>query len=385
LTPLTVANATAPALTLRLREANLSGVVVLPGTTTPVANVNVNLYVDGEWQYTWTDETGTFGMFVENPTPNCPSKCSIHLNTWELSGYLPKSYPINAVGNIGNVAIGVANTKVSVLLPQADGTTTANVGGWVLAQKLDANGSILENSWSTVNKSGLAYFSFEQGARYRLYANPGYEMLGKYSQKIFNITSHDQTSEQVVYTITFDSPNLNITVRGWDGLANSWGYYRVVNGDQAEITQGSLDFAGQAALTITANGTYTMTLYPGKTKGVVKVVTFTVNNGVITSTDFTVANGATTIDLPRGNVEGLTRYSDGSIAKEVLIAASRSDDPTIVAKTASSETGTYFLNLDRTYTWNIKFFDPQTSQVGQLVLTPTTTNFNLNFPVVAAA
>jgi hypothetical protein len=189
----------------------------------------------------------------------------------------------------------------------------------------------------------------------------------------------------VVYTITFDSPNLNITVRGWDGLANSWGYYRVVNGDQAEITQGSLNFAGQAALTITANGTYTMTLYPGKTKGVVKVVTFTVNNGVITSTDFTVANGATTIDLPRGNVEGLTRYSDGSIAKEVLIAASRSDDATIVAKTASSETGTYFLNLDRTYTWNIKFFDPQTSLVGQLVLTPTTTNFNLNFPVVAAA
>ena len=170
---------------------------------------------------------------------------------------------------------------------------------------------------------------------------------------------------------------------GWS--CYSWGYYRVVNGDQDEIVQGSLNFAGQAALTITANGTYTMTIYPGKSKGVVKTVTFTVNNGVITSSDFTITNRSTTIDLPRGNVEGLTRYSDGSIAKEVLIAASRSDDATIVAKTASSETGKYFLNLDRTYTWNIKFFDPQTSQVGQLTLTPATTNFNLDFPAVAAA
>ena len=383
--PVTVTNATAPDMTIRLREANLTGVVVLPGTSQPVANVNVNLYVDGEWHYTWTDESGTFGMFVENPTPNCPDKCYVSFNTWALSGYLPKNYPINAVGNLGNLAIGVANTRVSVLLPMADGTNSVNIGGWILVHKLDANGNVIESSWGSVNKSGYAFFSLDQGAKYRMYAYPGPDMAGKFSMKTFDITAHNQSSEQVTYTITFNTPNLNFTVRGWDGLVNSWGYYRVLDSQLNEVAQGSLNFSGQGALSITTNGEYSMIIYPGKSKGVVKNVTFTVTDGVISSSTFTITNGSATIDLPRGNVEGFTRYFDNSIAKEVLITATRSDNSTVVVKTSSSETGNYFLNLDRTYTWNISFFDPASSRVSQLVLAPEVTDFTLKFPEVIAA
>lgn len=386
LVPITVTNATSPSVTLRLREANLTGVVVLPGSSAPVANVNVNMYVDGEWHYTWTDATGTFGMFVENSNPNCPSKCFVNLNTWALPGYLPKSYPINAIGNLGNLAVGVANTRISVMAPLSDGATVVDVGGWVYVQRLDTNGNPLENMWGSVDKNSFAYFSFEQGSRYRIYANPGYELAGKFSAKVVDVASHSQTADQVTYTVTYDSPNLNMLVRGWDGTVNSWGYYRVLDSDQKEIAQGSMNFAGQAALSITSAGTYTMVLYPGKTKGVVKTVTFTVTAGVISSSDFALTNGVTTIDLPRGNVEGLTRYHDGAVAKEVLVTAVRADDVSIVAKTSSTETGKYFLNLERTYTWNISFFDPQTSRVGSYTLAsttespvPTLNNLNLDF------
>jgi hypothetical protein len=129
--------AVASQITLRLRAPNLTGRVVTPGgSPAPLANVNVNIWIDGEYFYTWTDTDGRFGIYVDKASPNCPANCSLDLNYYQTSDYTYKRYAISGLGAIGDKAIGGVTTRVTVLLPQSGSATTPNRYSYVSVESV---------------------------------------------------------------------------------------------------------------------------------------------------------------------------------------------------------------------------------------------------------
>jgi len=136
----TITNGTSSSLTLRLRDANVFGRVITPGSpSTPLANVGVNIFVDGEYAYAYTNENGVFGAFIEKESPDCPNKCSLYLSIWNNADYSPKQYQLNALGDLGDKAIGGASSKLTVLVPTTGSNTVPNKYGFVSVETTTDN------------------------------------------------------------------------------------------------------------------------------------------------------------------------------------------------------------------------------------------------------
>ena len=369
---------TSAPITLRLREPNLTGRVVTPGVDPkPLANVNVNVRIAGEYFYGWTDSSGQFGFFVDNAAPNCSSACRIDLNYYKSSEFTPKSYSISAVTNLGDLQIGGVTSKINIRVPQIGSATTANRYGWVSVESVDSATSyttyVTGGQTDELGKVGL---SLTDGVRYKITAYLGYEFNGKFEPKIYEISSYSAAT-MGEFDITFDRPNLYISAFGSTGVANSFGWTRVSKLESGTATYNFysniyLDERGEAAYTL-SDGTYKIVINPGKTIGTQRTAVIEVLGGVA-SCSSGCANFVTnraSINLPNGNISGTVRDSAGTLLKGALIIAIRTDDAAKNITAVTSPTGVFEINLDTNFSWNVGVVDPGSGEKASFAITAT--------------
>jgi hypothetical protein len=365
----TITNGTSSSLTLRLREANVFGRIVTPGSpSTPLANVGVNIFVEGEYAYAYTNESGVFGAFIEKESPDCPSNCSLYLSIWNNSDYSPKQYQLSALGDLGDKAIGGATSKLTVLVPTTGSNTVPNKYGFVSVETTTNN---TDWSWVTglsLNEIGVAGLPLDSGEKYRIRAFPGQEAVGKFSVKELVVDSFNP-STMATLSMTFDRPNIEFRVKDRLNNVNSYGWYMVqkknISNAYVAIDKGSLDIFGKSALLL-QDGDYNVRFYPGKINGVETEIAFTVSGGVASGS--TISSGVSTVVLPAGNISG-TVVSDANVGiNGAIIGAYRTDDNSIRVSTESTADGYYELNLDRTYSWNVKAYFATTGYTGSLTI-----------------
>ncbi|CAN2170629.1 Leucine-binding protein domain containing protein [Candidatus Nanopelagicaceae bacterium] len=358
-------------ITLRLRSPNLTGRIVTPGASpAPLANVNVNIWIAGEYFYSWTDSDGRFGIYVDNPSPDCPSKCTMDLNYYKSSDYTYKRYVIDGLGAIGNKAIGGVTTRVTVLLPQSGSATTPNRYSYVSVESVDTATSY--TTWvsgGSTDELGKVGLNLEDGLRYKLTFYPNWESIGQFSPKIVEIASFSAASSETM-TVTFDRPNLKLSVASNSGVANSYGWYQVSklnsgSGNYEFYSNNYLDYQGKGA-TLLVDGTYKIHFWPGKTSGVETEISVVVTAG--TASGSQVSAGLATVVLPTGNISGYVSNQANVPLKEVVVTAVRSDDNSKISSTVTDIHGYYELNLDRTYAWTIKALEPNSAAFGSLSL-----------------
>jgi hypothetical protein len=369
---------TASPISIRLRAPNLTGRVVTPGgTPTPLANVNVNAWIAGEYFYGWTDASGQFGFFVDNTAPDCSKICRIQLNYYNNSDYTPKTYTVSSITNLGDLAIGGITSRVTVLVPQTGSATTANRYGWVAVESVDSATSyttyVTGGQTDDLGKVGL---SLTDGVRYKITAYPGYEINGKFEPKVYEIASYSAATMSQ-FSIQFDRPNLYISAFGSTGIANSYGWTRVTKYESATSTYNFysniyLDENGQSAYTL-PDGTYQITVRPGKTIGTQKTITVGVSGGTVSCSSgcASFASSKAIINLPNGNISGKVVDSTGAALKGALIVATRSDDASKTVTAVTSATGVYEIYLDTNYSWTLGSVDPGSGEKGSVSLSST--------------
>jgi len=349
----------------------------VPGTSTPLANVNVNINIDGEYAYGWTDSDGRFGAYIDNPAPRCPERCSLNLNYFKSSEYTPKYYPIDAIGDVGDKAIGGITSTLTVLTPQSSGPALGSKGSWVSVERRNSNGS---GSWVTsgsTNELGKLGLSLDRGETYTIWAYPNSEESRYFAPKKLEITNYTPETNSVL-SITFAQPNVRLKVLTATNADNIFGWFTVSTWDSAtatatQLSNGSLDSKGFAALTLD-NGNYQLRFWPGMgARGVQKTVTINVNSGVITATGgftdgSTLVSALATITLPSGNISGAILSATSEKVASALVAAYRADDETKYFTTTSDANGNYQINLDLTYSWIIRSVDPLSGYIGSRTL-----------------
>ena len=362
-------------VTLVLRNPNLTGRIVTPGQQ-PLANVNVNINVDGEYFYAWTDAEGRFGAYVDKSAPNCPANCIIRLNYYKSSEYTPKSYAINSIGNQGDLAIGGVTTRLTVKIPQVGSADIPSKYSWVNVESVALNGT---RTWITngnTNENGTVGLALDTGVKYWIWAYPNGEQSSGFAPKKLEIASFSPETHAVL-NITFDLPNVKLRVLSSTNTDNSYGWYTVSTWDSRTATStqysnASLDGKGLSALTL-ANGEYQLRFWPGKeASGVQKVVRIRVNGSTITRIDTDTISGDAlsgsliTLKLPGGNVSGYVTSAPGVGVASAMVAAYLESDLTKFVTTSTDATGYYQLNLDLSSNWIIKAVDPLTSNLGTL-------------------
>jgi hypothetical protein len=375
----TIANGTSSSLTLRLREANVFGRVVTPGSpSTPLANVGVNIFVDGEYAYAYTNESGVFGAFIENESPNCPTKCSLYLSIWNNADYTPKQYQLNTLGDLGDKAIGGSTTKLTALVPTTGSNTVPNKYGFISVETTTNN---TDWSWVTglsLNEIGMTGLPLDTGKKYRIRAFPGQDAVGKFSAKELIVDSFNP-STMANLSMTFDRPNIEFRVKDRLNNVNAYGWYMVqkknISNAYVGIDKGSLDIFGKSSLLL-QDGDYKVRFYPGKINGVETEISFTVSGGVASGS--TITSGVSTVVLPAGNISGTIVDSENKGINGAIIGAYRNDDNSIRVSTESTVDGYFELNLDRTYAWTIKAYFATTGFTGTLnVATASPSNATL--------
>jgi hypothetical protein len=344
-------------ITLRLRNPNLTGRIVTPGAS-PVglANVNVNIWIENEYFYTWTDSSGQFGVFVDKANPDCPSNCSLMLNYFKSSDYTFKRYTIGAIGNIGDKAIGGVTSRATVVVPQSGSLTLPNQYGYVAVESIDSVTS--QSTWSSgghTDESGQVGLNLETGVKYRLTFYPGYQVVGQFAPKVVNIESFSPVTNETM-TVSFDKPNLQLKVSSHAGVANMYGWYQVnkLNSSTSQYefySNNYLNQLGEGAV-ILPDGSFTIRFWPGKTSGVEREISVTVSSGVASGSE--ISDGKATVVLPTGNISGYVRNQSSVALKEIIVTAVRDTDSTKTISTVTDENGYYELNLDRTYAWTVK-------------------------------
>jgi hypothetical protein len=360
-------------LTLRLREPNFFGRVVTPGASpSPVSGVNVNIWIDSEYFYTYTGSDGVFAAYVEQTNPNCPNSCSMSLNYYGSTDYSSKNYRIDSIGDIGDKALGGVSTRARVLAPATGAATTANRYGYVAIEHWNSQSSQYE--WQPgyqTNELGLAGLSLEVGEKYRLTAYPGEGNYALFSPKVTVVESFSAIDSPTI-TIIFDRPNISLQVRNIAGVKNMWGWYQISkyngnNGRYEYFKDGYLDEQGKGALLL-PQGDFSIHFWPGKiSAGVEKEILVSVDSASVV-TGINVSNGIATVVLPNGNVSGFVRNQSAVGLNAVVITAVRDNDPTKMISTVSGSNGYYELNLDRTYAWTIKAIEPISASNGQYAL-----------------
>jgi hypothetical protein len=370
-------------LTLTLRNPNFTGTIVQPGTTSPVIGVNVNAWIGNEYFYAYTGEDGKFSFFVDSTNPNCPSNCWIDLNPSQGADFTHRSFRPNTLGSMGNIELGSVNTRITVKAPKSDATLVPNRYGYVSVMLVD---TVTSKSYyvagGNTNDLGVTGFSLEEGKHYVITANPAGENNGLFSPKTIEVASFSASSNASI-SINFDLPNLVINSRGSDLFTNPYGWwtlnnnYDSVTGTSSFLQNGYLNDLGVSSLTL-SDGSYKITIHPGKASGVDRIYAFKMVSGVPSL----IANGLGTLNpnesisgknlnmvLGSGNISGYTQNSSGTVIGNSLVSASRVDSPSTKVTVTSDKLGFYQMNLDTSYDWNIKAVDPQTLSSGTRSLT----------------
>lgn len=355
-------------ITIRLRAPNIYGTIIKPGggTAVPLSDIDVNIYMNGEYYYARTNEQGQFGAYIEGAIPNsCGESCSIYLSTWRSTEYTSKRYTFSALGDLGNLTMGAVSTVVTVLQPNG-GSTTPNKWGYVAVEEFDGTNYIWQPGMHT-NELGKVGLSLTATKKYRLTAYPNWEREGEFAPKSVVINEFSATDNATI-SITFDTPNFTFINKDRLGNLNSWGWYEVyklntgVTPNVYEfLKNGRLDQQGKGSQFL-ENGTYQFKFWPsGKAIGITKTETVEVVAGAVTGGTSRI------VTLPTGNVSGVITKGGVAVAG-ASVAAVADTDATKIVSTVTLSDGTYELSLDMSRSWTVKALDPISTAVGQISL-----------------
>lgn len=352
-------------ITLRLRAPNVFGVIVKPGGTEPLSQVNVNMYMDGEYAYTYTDSDGGFGAYFENAVSNPGSSYQIYLNHNNTADYSSKLYNFSTYGNLGNLAVGGVNSRVTVLYPETSGTSPSKWGYVAIEELVESN--YIWQPGSSTDQLGKAGLSLTAGRSYRITAYPGWERGADFVSKSILISNFDPSkSEDTALTITFARPNISFFVKDRSGRANSWGWYQVnkkIGDNYQYFLNGYLNEQGRGSQSLSDPGDYQITFWPGKAAGISTTMSYSVSaDGVVSLSGGSAITATTTITLPAGNVSGRVLSAPNVVVAGATVAAVSVSDPAKIVSTVALADGTFELGLDLTIEWNINALDPQTGK-----------------------
>jgi hypothetical protein len=364
-------------LTIRMKEPNFKLRVVSPlNSSVGLSDVWVNGNYGNQYFGGSTDNDGYLSAYIDTTTAvTCGTTCRLNIYPGYGSTFTPVSTYFTAVGDIGNVALGVVTSKVTVRIPTNGGVGLPDKWSWLSVQELDGSGNVVSESGYGTNELGQAGLGLVSGTRYRLTAYPSGQYYGRYSPKVYDIASFNTTTHAEI-TITFDSPNVTFVVYDREGTGNAWGWFEIQQGSGGSYSyaaDGYLNDQGRGALFLadnTAGQQYKMILYPGKSKGVEKTIYFTVSGGNVTaSTGATFTSNVGRITMSAGNVTG-TVVSDGELLANIPITATSSDGVTKVS-TVTGADGSYEFYLDTTVSWTLKAVNP-------FITTPTTGTISIS-------
>lgn len=355
-------------LTIRMKEPNFRVRVVSPlNSSTGLSDVWVNGNYGDQYFGGSTDSNGYLSAYIDTSTVvTCGTTCRLNLYPGYGSAFTPVSDSFTVVGDIGSVALGVVNSKVTVRIPTNGGVGLPDKWSWLSVQELDGSGNVISESGYGTNELGQAGLGLETGHKYRITAYPSGQYYGRYSPKAYEIASFNATTDAEI-TITFQSPNVTFVVYDREGTGNAWGWFEIQQGSGDSYTyaaDGYLNDQGRGAVYLSDN-TYKMILYPGKSKGVEKTIYFTVSGGHVTvSTGATFTSDVGRITMGAGNVTGTVISSTSELLANIPITATSSDGKTKVS-TVSGTDGTYELYLDTSVSWTLNAVNP-------FIATPTT-------------
>jgi hypothetical protein len=359
-------------LQIRMRDPNLSLRVVSPtNSAVGLADVWVHGNFDNQYFGGTTDSDGYFTAFVDTSTAlSCQSICRINVYPNNQNSYTPRSETFTAVGNIGNIAVGVVNATVKIYIPTNGSGGMPNKWSWFSVEELNGSGDVLSEYGYGTNELGQTGIGLTSGGKYRITAYPSGEYYGRYAPKSVVIDSFNPATEGTI-SITFDSPNITFIVRDSLDVGNAWGWYEVFSMSGVTATRyvdGYLNDQGRGALYL-PDGDYKFIFYPGRSKGVEKTVTITMSSGHVTSSSgATFVNDLSTIVMGAGNVTGLIRNSAGAVAANIAISAVSTTGAASKVVTISKEDGTYELNLNVDQSWTISALDPISLDKGSVAV-----------------
>jgi hypothetical protein len=357
-------------LTIRMKEPNFKMRVTSPTSGAGVSDVWVNGNYGNQYFGGSTDNDGYLNAYIDTSTVvTCGTTCRLNLYPGYGSIYTPVSTFFTTVGDIGSVALGVVNSKVTLRIPTNGGVGLPDKWSWLSVQELNGSGDVISESGYGTNELGQAGLGLVTGTRYRITAYPSGQYYGRYSPKVYDIASFSPTTHAEI-TITFDSPNVTFVVYDREGTGNAWGWFEILQGSgdsYSYAADGYLNDQGRGAVFLadnTAGQQYKMILYPGKSKGVEKTIYFTVSGGNVTaSTGATFTSNVGRITMAAGNVTG-TVVSGGELLANIPITATSSDGVTKVS-TVTATDGSYEFYLDTTVSWTLNAVNP-------FIVTPTT-------------
>ncbi len=375
----TITNGSASApLDIYMRAPNFKVRVVDPvNTSQGLAKYWVNGNFNNQYFGGSTDSDGYFTAFIDTATTNtCIGDCRIYIYPQYQGKYANSFETFTVVGDIGNISPRIPNATVTVYIPTNGGTGNPDKWAWFSVQTLDSNSEVISEEGYGTNEVGRASISLDAGVKYRITAYPSGEYYGRYSPKSLLINSFDPAVNANI-TITFESPNVTFIARDLADAANSWGWYEVytVSGSsRTRYVDGYLNEAGRGAQTL-IDGDYSVTFYPGRSRGVEKTITFTVAGGHVTASNGATStlNDVVTVIMGSGNVTGTIKDSAGEVVPSAVVTAVSGGSP-LKSTAVTKADGTYELSLDSTRTWTLTALNPITTKTGSTSISSTPGN-----------
>lgn len=403
-------------VTLKLRDGNLQINLKDPaGEALPFGHIGVAV---GNW-YSWaqSDRTGKASLFIDieeiklqNPAwaaaNNTANDLDIRfwfdppwgksgISRWECStadagladgsickvlakvdvqaGFAAPAGPLN-------VAFPAPNTVITV----TDSAEVAvGVGSWVSIFKIVGNNQNWIEGGQT-DFSGKAYFNLDLSdttGTYMVEVNPPWNRGNQLSSAKHTITGGVAALNNK--RLALKTPNTFVTVNRADGKGGarwSWiGLEKVDSGTYNPISWengASTNQSGRASLSLDANSTYKLTIYPGFASAGTRTTCFltTGANAVITlvtgKCGAGVLDGANlTVTLSLGNLTGTvtdvaTDSKPGpSVAVAGVVVSARNKDTQEIVETVTDQNGKYGLQLDPG-DWEISLFFAGTTPQG---------------------
>jgi hypothetical protein len=367
-------------LDIRMRSPNVTIRVVNPtNTSVGLSDVWLQANFNGQYFGGVTDSDGYFTAFVDTTTTTtCSSTCRIYIYPGYQSTFTPRSETFTTVTAIGSISPGIVNSNVTIYIPTNGGTGVPNKWSWFSVEELDASNNVLNEQGNGTNEMGRAGIGLNVGSKYKITAYPSGDFYGRYSPKSYLIDSFNATTHAAI-AITFDSPNVTFIVRDSSETPNAWGWFEIFTvsgGVNTRYVDGYLNEQGRGAQYL-PDGSYSVTFYPGRSKGVEKTITFTVSAGHVTSPSgatFT-SNDVGTVIMGAGNVTGTIRTATGELASNIAVTATSTTGATSKVSTVTKEDGTYELNLNTSQSWLIKAVDPINEHKGSETVTATSGSY----------
>jgi hypothetical protein len=307
-----------------MQTPNLSLKVEVPSATTGVPNTYVNGNFNDQFFGGMTDSNGELRVFIDTSTATtCSTNCFLRIYPWNNANYTEKTHStvgLTVGGPTTSFKVGSVNSTVTIRIPTNGGVGLPNAWGWAMVEELNETGTVTASDGYGTNQLGQIGLDLTENSRYRITAYPSGDYFDRYSPKVYEISAFEVATMNKI-DITFDSPNITLIVLDKSKVGNAWGWYEVKKKSEpgtefVYYSDGYLNSWGRAAIKL-INGTYRIKFNPGKASGIAKEVEFTVTDGhavVAGTTNITFVNDVGTVELDLGNITGIVRGANGSVA-----------------------------------------------------------------------